>query len=323
MGLTVYAPATSANLNVGFDVLGLALKPLEGGYLGDHVELIERAEGAPEFELKLRGRFAQRLPPDPELNVVTSCWRHFKEALSARGEPVKPVQLTLYKELPVGSGLGSSACSVVAALLALNIAHGAPLSEAELLRLMGTLEGSVSGSVHYDNVAPSYLGGLQLIMGEGEPLSYTLPHFAEWRWVLCYPGTSLSTSEARGALPSAYPLSDCLSYGRSLAGFVHACHVGDEGLAARLMRDVIAEPYRAPLIQGLGALRAYEAEREGVLASGISGAGPTLFGVARTSGEAEALEAWMRDALIQGPEGFTLICELDPHGAREVRGETR
>lgn len=57
--------------------------------------------------------------------------------------------------MPVGSGLGSSACSVVAALVALNEYTGRPLEEMALLRLMGEMEGRISGSVHYDNVAPA------------------------------------------------------------------------------------------------------------------------------------------------------------------------
>ena len=189
---------------------------------------------------------------------------------------------------------------------------------------MGEMEGSVSGAIHYDNVAPSLLGGLQLILGDAQNLaskiSYPLPSFDAWRWVVCYPGTSLSTAEARAAMPSHYTRADALTYGQSLAGFVHACHIGDPQLASSLMRDVIAEPYRAPLIPGLDALRAYERAHPEVLASGISGAGPTLFGVTSSDADAERLCAWMRETLITAPSGFAAVCRVDSRGARLIDG---
>lgn len=323
MRLKVYAPATSANLNVGFDVLGLALAPTDGRLLGDLVTLEAGASGDPPFTLKVEGPFAHALPPDPAENLSTLCWARFCEALSARGISPRPLTLTLEKGLPIGSGLGSSACSVVATLHGLNRFHGDPLTRGELLGLMGAMEGRVSGSIHYDNVAPSYLGGLQLIMLEGEQRSVPLPSFESWRWVLTYPGVSLSTAQARGALPPHYPLADCISYGRALAGFVHACHSGDEALAGRLMRDVIAEPYRAPLIPGLASLRAYAADQEEVLATGISGAGPTLFGLVKSEAAAEKLADWMRAQLIASEAGFTVTCTLDALGARALEEEIR
>jgi homoserine kinase len=323
--LTFYAPASSGNLSVGFDALGLALSPTSGALLGDRVtlELLSAppAHPAPQvpFLLEVSGEFAHKLPADLTRNVIYRASVLFVQALKARGLTPRPLALTLLKSLPVGSGLGSSGCSAVASLVALNHAHDNPLSSNELLRLMGALEGELSGGVHYDNVAPSYLGGLQLMSSEGEgdeaPLCVRLPSFDAWRWVLCYPGVSLSTAEARAVMPSHYPLRDCLSYGRRLATFVHASHEGLEDLAASRLHDVLAEPYRAPLIKGLAELKERVKELGG-LAAGISGAGPTLFAVARGDEQAATLEAWMREHLEQGPEAFTLICEIDHQGAR-------
>ncbi|MFP3701562.1 hypothetical protein SB758_39425, partial [Burkholderia sp. SIMBA_013] len=73
--------------------------------------------------------------------------------------------------MPIGSGLGSSACSVVAGLMAMNEFCGKPLSDSTLLTLMGELEGRISGSVHYDNVAPRFLGGIQLMLQENDIIS--------------------------------------------------------------------------------------------------------------------------------------------------------
>lgn len=86
-----------------------------------------------------------------------------------------PVAMTLEKNMPIGSGLGSSACSVVAALMAMNEHCGKPLNDTRLLALMGELEGRISGSIHYDNVAPCFLGGMQLMIEENDIISQQVP----------------------------------------------------------------------------------------------------------------------------------------------------
>ena len=143
--------------------------------------------------------------------------------------------------MPIGSGLGSSACSVVAALVAMNEHCGKPLNENRMLALMGEMEGRISGSVHYDNVAPCYLGGMQLMIEENGIISQQIPGFDEWLWVLAYPGIKVSTAEARAILPAQYRRQDCIAHGRHLAGFIHACYSRQPQLAAKLMKDVIAD----------------------------------------------------------------------------------
>lgn len=162
-----------------------------------------------------------------------------------------PVAMTLEKSMPIGSGLGSSACSVVAALVAMNEHCGKPLNNSRLLGLMGELEGRISGSIHYDNVAPCFLGGMQLMIEENGIISQQVPWFDEWLWVLAYPGIKVSTAEARAILPAQYRRQDCIAHGRHLAGFIHACYTRQPQLAAKLMKDVIAEPYRTKLLLAL------------------------------------------------------------------------
>lgn len=138
----VYAPASSANMSVGFDVLGAAVTPVDGALLGDVVTV----EAAETFSLNNLGRFADKLPSEPRENIVYQCWERFCQEL---GKQI-PVAMTLEKNMPIGSGLGSSACSVVAALMAMNEHCGKPLNDTRLLALMGELEGRISGSIHYD-----------------------------------------------------------------------------------------------------------------------------------------------------------------------------
>ncbi|WP_338464254.1 homoserine kinase [Franconibacter daqui] len=303
----VYAPASSANMSVGFDVLGAAVTPVDGALLGDYVTV----EAADRFSVQNLGRFADKLPTEPRENIVWQCWERFCQEL---GKTV-PVTMTLEKNMPIGSGLGSSACSVVAALMAMNEYCGKPLSDSRLLLLMGELEGRISGSVHYDNVAPCFLGGMQLMIEENGIISQSVPGFEEWLWVLAYPGIKVSTAEARAILPAQYRRQDCIAHGRHLAGFIHACHTRQPALAAKLMQDVIAEPYRTKLLPGFGEAR-QAAMETGALACGISGSGPTLFAVCDKPETAQRVAEWLGQHYLQNQEGFVHICRLDTTGAR-------
>ncbi|WP_409311271.1 homoserine kinase [Pectobacterium sp. B1J-3] len=305
----VYAPASIGNVSVGFDVLGAAVSPVDGSLLGDCVSV----EAADLFSLRNEGRFVSKLPDNPKENIVYQCWERFCQEI---GKTI-PVAMTLEKNMPIGSGLGSSACSVVAGLMAMNEFCGRPLDDTRLLTLMGELEGRISGSVHYDNVAPCFLGGIQLMLEEEGIISQPVPSFDDWLWVMAYPGIKVSTAEARAILPAQYRRQDCVSHGRYLAGFIHACHTGQASLAAKLMKDVIAEPYRTKLLPGFADAR-QAAEDIGALACGISGSGPTLFSVCNNMASAERLADWLRDNYLQNDEGFVHICRLDTAGARQL-----
>lgn len=303
----VYAPASSANMSVGFDVLGAAVTPVDGALLGDYVTV----EAAEQFSLKNLGRFASKLPDEPRENIVYQCWERFCQEI----DKTVPVAMTLEKNMPIGSGLGSSACSVVAGLVAMNEFCGKPLNDTRMLALMGELEGRISGSVHYDNVAPCFLGGMQLMIEENDIISQQVPCFDDWLWVLAYPGITVSTAEARAILPAQYRRQDCISHGRHLAGFIHACYTRQPALAAKLMQDVIAEPYRARLLPGFSEARS-AAEDIGALSCGISGSGPTLFAVCDNPETAQRMADWLAQHYLQNQNGFVHICRLDTAGAR-------
>ena len=305
----VYAPASIGNVSVGFDVLGAAVSPVDGQFLGDCVSV----EAADAFSLTSKGSFVSKLPSDPKENIVYQCWERFCQAI---GQELS-VAMVLEKNMPIGSGLGSSACSVVAALMALNEFAQQPLDQTQLLALMGEMEGRISGSVHYDNVAPCYLGGLQLILEENGIISQTVPCFDDWFWVMAYPRIKVSTAEARAILPAQYRRQDCISHGRYLAGFIHACHTRQPILAAKLMNDVIAEPYRTRLLPGFAQAR-QAAHDIGALACGISGSGPTLFAICDRQDTAQRMAQWLKENYLQNDEGFVHICRLDNAGARRL-----
>lgn len=306
-----YAPASAANLSVGFDLLGAALKPISGELLGDEIFI---SEGNCGCKVEVKGRFAKRLPSDPKRNIVYDAYLIYKKELEKRGFKVKDVDMTLNKNLPVCSGLGSSAASVVAAIVALNAIHDNVLSEDECLQLMGKLEGKISGSIHYDNVAPCYFGGLQLIVGENGIISKTLPDFDSWYWVSCFPGIKVSTNAARQILPESYPRATVINYGRRLANFVDACHCGNAELAAKCLVDVIAEPYREQLILGLKEARE-QAKTLGALATGISGSGSSIFSVFTDLEKAQEMKICLERNFIANEDGFCHVCKLDRRGA--------
>ncbi len=312
MDVVVYAPASIGNVSVGFDVLGAAVSPIDGTLLGDRVEVKAATE---PFQLTTAGRFVSKLPDNPKENIVYHCWQVFARELKKRAIALKPLRMTLEKNMPIGSGLGSSACSIVAALDALNRFHGQPLNEMDLLALMGEMEGQISGGVHYDNVAPCYLGGLQLMLEELGIISQQVPCFDDWLWVMAYPGIKVSTAEARAILPSQYRRQDIIAHGRHLGGFIHACHSKQDVLAAKMIKDVIAEPYREKLLPGFAKAREY-ATSAGALATGISGSGPTLFSICKQQDVAERVANWLENNYIQNEEGFVHICRLDKQGSK-------
>lgn len=309
MSVTVYAPASIGNISVGFDILGAAITPLDGALLGDCVTV----QAADTFSLTAVGPFSNKLPRDPQQNLAYLAWQAFKQQV----QPDHLISLQLSKNMPIGSGLGSSACSIVATLVALNHYYQQPLTDQALLQLMGEIEGKVSGSIHYDNVAPSFLGGIQLLIEESPPMVAALPHFTDWLWVMAYPGIKMATARARAVLPTHYQRAIAIEQNRHLATFIHASHRQDALLAANAMQDLFAEPYRAELLPGFSAMKQRLAN-DGVLACGISGSGPTLFAICQDKPQAELVAMKLRQHYVQNERGFVHICRIDPQGARVI-----
>ena len=309
--LKAYAPASIGNVSLGFDVLGAALAPVDGSKLGDEVEI----QAADTFSLEVTGPFAHKLPGDVSSNIVTKCYYFFCEEMQKAGSSTSPVALTLHKNLPIGSGLGSSASSIVAAFTALNAYFDNPFDKDTLLTMMGELEGQISGSVHYDNVAPCYLGGMTLMTGAHSPVTLSLPLNDDWYYAICYSGISVSTAAARDILPKQVDMATALTFGRQLGVFVHALHAKDFALAASVMNDVIAEPYRKSLLPGFDEARAFS-EKVGALAFGISGSGPTVFAVCSSKAQAEEVSAYLSKHYVQNEDGFSHVCQIPKAGTQ-------
>jgi homoserine kinase len=316
--LSVYAPASIGNLSVGFDALGLALAPADGTLLGDVVRLrpLSEPENELDWKLDLDGPFAAALPANPEENVVISCCRAYQDAAAEKGVQIQPLHVLLDKRLPIGSGLGSSASSIVAALEALNRWHDQLLSSHELFQLMARMEGGISGEIHLDNIAPCLYGGLRLCP-PGACHEYPLPWPAAWQAVVCWPGTRLVTRDARAVLPEEVPRKLAVRHGAQFAEFVHALYSGNVKLAAQCVVDHIAEPHRRKLLPGFDEAKAALAEI-GALAVGISGSGPTIFALVNDPEIARKIAVWMAENYRRNEKGFVHVCRADLGGARSV-----
>jgi len=314
MTIRAYAPASIGNFAAGFDLMGAALAPLDGSLWGDVVG----ARAAAKTTLLATGPYAHLMPPDPAQNLVLRTFAFVRDALVSKGVSCPEMAFTLEKNLPRSSGLGSSASSIVATLVACQILLGEPFSRSELLQMAGRAESLVSGSVHLDNVAPSLHGGLLLLVpGEdGSSKPRALPWPSELVIAVVHPHCELSTEQARHVMPTTLPMPEVLAFAQNLAAFVHALHTQDQEIFVRCLRDVLAEPRRADLVPGFRAAQKAAMEA-GALGCTLSGSGPSVFAVTEGIEHGEEVVAVLQSAFnAVGLASESRLCGVDPLGAR-------
>lgn len=280
----IWAPATVANMNVGFDALGCALSAP-----GERM-VLRRTEA--KGEVIIAAVHGADLDTDPTNNVASIA---AKSLLHALGNPCG-LELEIHKSILPGSGIGSSAASAAAAVAGVNALLDADLRADELIPFALDGECFASGARHADNVAPALLGGLVLCPPQGPPVSIPVPE--GWSLVVLHPHVSIRTADARAVLPAQVPLGDAAEQAAWFASFVAACHRGDDAAAAYALEDKLVTPHRSALIPHFDAIQALAFEH-GARAGGISGSGPSTFWVAldpRTAEEvAQALARFMND----------------------------
>lgn len=259
-----FAPATVANLGVGFDILGMALAGM-----GDKATVSWR--DAPEIVIsRIDGDNAQ-LPRDPQQNVAAVSAR----AMLAHLGEKRGLQIQLVKGLPLASGLGSSAASAVVTVIALNKLLGNPFTREQLLPFCLEGEALVSG-YHADNVAPCLLGGIVLVAGITVDAIQPLPIPADLHVALATPAVAVPTNQARALLPKTVSLRRLIHQTGMVGRLIDALHRDDlQALGAAMEGDLVIEPARAGLMPLLVEMRAL-AKHKGAIALFIGGAGPTL-----------------------------------------------
>lgn len=300
-----FAPATVANVSCGFDVFGFAVEDP-----GDEVTLTLTEK--PGVYLKKIEGDGGRLPLDADRNTAGVAVLAFLRAINS----TQGVEITLKKNLPLGSGMGSSAASSVAALVGINHLLGEPLLKKDLLPFAMEAERVACGSGHADNVAPSLLGGFVLIRGY-DPLDVvSIPTPENLYCTLIHPHLELNTQDSRQVLRVNITLRDAVTQWGNIAGLVAGLMKPDFGLISRSLKDVIVEPVRSMLIPGFDNIK-QKAKENGALGSGISGSGPTIFALSTE----EAIARKVGAVIVQEFEKFRLSSEvfvsrINPLGAR-------
>lgn len=297
-----YAPATVANLGVGFDIMGMALQEP-----GDNIEV--EITNRPGVEIQAIEGDGGQLPHDASKNTAGVA---ALSVLRSLGEPCG-IRMKIKKGLPLASGLGSSAASAVAAAVAVNAVLGSPLSPIQLLPACLDGEALVSG-YHADNVAPCLLGGIRLVTNISVGQAYELPIPRSLCLALITPDIAVPTSLARSALPTSVSLADMVWQTGAVGRLVAAIFQGDiEAMAVAMESDKVVEPARAHLMPFLKEMRQV-AKREGAYGLVISGAGPTLCALCDREEVSEkvarALELAYSDAGINSIARSTRVSEV-------------
>jgi homoserine kinase len=288
------APATVANVSCGFDIFGFAVEsPCD--------EIILTVRDEPGVVITSITGDGGRLPTDANRNTAGVAVQEYLKATGFN----QGIAIELNKNLPLGSGMGSSAASSVAALVAVNHLMGNPLQRDELLPFAMEAERVACGSAHADNVAPSLLGGFVLIRSY-QPLDVTrIPTPEDLYCTLIHPQLELKTEDSRNVLKASVPLRDAVRQWGNIAGLVVGLMKPDYALIGRSLQDYIAEPLRSVLIPGFERIKE-TAVRAGALGAGISGSGPTIFALSVSSATARKVGEAIRDEF----EGFRVESEV-------------
>ena len=257
-----FSPASVGNVAVGFDILGHTVAGP-----GDIATVRRIAEPAVRMAA-IRGG-VPGLPMRAADNTAGAALIALREALAlAHG-----FEIELDKGIALGSGLGGSAASCVAALVAANALLDAPLSREALYPFAMAGEAVASGGLHGDNVGPMLVGGLVLATAE-RLVPVAVP--AHWHCAVVRPHFALETRVARAALSAPFALHEFVVQSAALAQVLLGCERGDAALVRAGLRDHLVEPRRAPLIPGFAAVR-QAALDTGAMGGSISGAGPSVF----------------------------------------------
>lgn len=295
MQARAFSPASVGNAAVGFDILGHAIAGV-----GDSVS-VRRIE-APHVRIAAIRGAAIALPTQAEDNTAGVALIALREALAL---PFG-FEIEIDKGIALGSGMGGSAASCVAALVAANALLDAPLSRQALYPFALAGEAAASGGRHGDNLGPMLLGGLVLATADR---LVQIPVPAAWHSLLVHPDAVLETRRARAALQGDYRLGEFVEQSANLALVLAGCHAGDAELVRAGLRDVLVEPRRAPLIVG------FEAAKQAALAgnamgASISGAGPSVFAWYETHAAAAAAAPAVQEAFARA--GFDSQAWVSP-----------
>lgn len=306
---TAFAPATVGNAAVGFDVLGFEIP-----VVGDTVTVTRRDDLCGRVEVEAVLDDGAGIPADPARNTASVAL----VAMVERFDLPFGFSLSVEKGIPLAAGMGGSAASAVAAVVAANALLDRPLSTADQCACAVAGEASASGAPHADNVAPCLYGGMTLVLSHDPPDVLNIPVPRQIVCVLVHPHMRIETREARGVLRSEVPLETHTRQSALLGAFITGCFRSDLGLIARSLDDVVIEPQRSKLIPGFDEVKR-AALSAGALGASISGAGPSVFAWCRSADDAERVRAAVQGAFVSvGLEVDAWVAPVGTRGAHVI-----
>jgi homoserine kinase len=303
--ITVFAPATVANVVCGFDCLGFALeKPCDEMT----VRLIDKRT------VRIKHLDAYNLPTEAAKNVAGKAVLAMLDAIDEN----TGFEIEITKNIKPGSGIGSSSASAVGAVVAANALLENRFSKLELAEFALVGEQLASQGRHADNVAPCLFGGLTLVRSV-EPLDIVTLDFPPLFVTIIHPQIEIKTSEARKILPAEITLKNAVRQWSNVGALVVALASSDYELMKRSLEDFIVEPIRKKLIPRFDELKNKSLEA-GAIGGGISGSGPSVFMLSETLETAQNVEKTMREVYRQTAIHFNIYAtKISADGVRIVR----
>lgn len=315
--VTVWVPASSANLGPGYDALGLALD------FGVEVTLEETPSG---LDIQVEGDGQEEIARDDSNLIVRAAQRVFDQIRQGRAPGTgarvpNGLRLFVRNGIPITRGLGSSAAAIVAGLLAADRLTGANLGLDALVSLGTEMEG------HPDNIVPAFFGGITVAVWEdGRVFHQSIRPPGALHLVLAVPDFHVPTEEARQRVPDRVSLQDAVhNLGRSSL-LVASLASGRWDLLRVAMHDRLHQPYRRPLVPGLEEALA-AAESAGAAGAALSGSGPSVLalvpGGPGAQAEAEGIASRVGQAMAQAFQSRQVACQalvtrIAPWGAMVV-----
>ncbi len=306
--IRVFAPASVSNVACGFDVMGFAINEP-----GDEI-ILRLSDYSGVVITKITGDNG-KITYDPYQNTagapIISMLKHL-------GMEKQGVEIEIHKKMPLGSGIGSSAASAVAAAFAANIIMEANLPKNEILNFALEGEKIASGAIHADNVAPCLYGGFVLIRGYN-PIDIVEIQIPENLYcTIIYPHIEIKTKEAREILPKEVKLTDAKTHWGNTAGLIAGLMKNDLELVSRSIQDVIIEPVRAKLIPNYYEIK-NAALNAGSLGCNISGSGPSIFALSSSIESANKIGEAMQKEVEKIPLGCNVyVSKINKEGPRVI-----
>jgi homoserine kinase len=301
--VTAKAPSSTANLGPGFDVFGLALDAFY-----DTVTLSKQKKGITIIT-------DDSIPVSPSKNTAGLVVQYMQKKFKTRGG----VQIRIKKGVPAGFGMGSSAASAAATVIAFDRLFGLKLDGNTLVECAGVGERASAGSIHYDNVSASVLGGFVIVRTKPLDVLKIGPP-ADLRLVVAVPKIAVpakKTEVSRSVVPKQIALSDSVANLSNAAVIVAGFVQKDSDLIGRSIQDIIVEPARAHLIPGFNSVKK-NALKAGALGVTISGAGPSVISFATKKSNLSKIASAMKKGFASAKTDCTVVICKPSGGAKTI-----